>query len=1326
MWANVNGWLIPVAGTKTGAPPGLANDTDYSNIITLDPPPSGSGDSRIDFVFLEVWKARIQPNPSDTNKPSAGHVYKYGNVDTGFNYLPDDLVDPAIGFETNQRVQIQYRIRVVKGLVGLTSNPDGFDPIAVKAQGAAAAPTSEPFVNMRRELGDPGLWRAGDGTQNALATVDGYSYAVPIAVVFRRNSFAWTPTPSQNLNGGFNRNPTADDRTGIKTFSTIPTLATSMTATASSLQLVSVTNLPLPAAPATPVLIQVGDELMTYSVIADNSLIVTRGVANTLAEPHAAGSVVSVVSGRPDGLFSDQIASTDILDLRHLVSPNGFNYDALLKSNLDKLLRGQLRANWKQSGTSPRGPYVHYQDAITSTSTSLGVTKLDATDNIRMVFSDAATVQPVDLLCRPATSSIEAPATGTLSETWSLLLTVTSTRQLAGGKFSVGDKLILPVAQLKGGLQAGGGDQVRWLNDGLNSTTTGVVRLRFEGDTSDLPVNMYTVTPPVPGPEDDLVITFIDPFPGMVERSLLRIRAYVVYGPGRGISRRPDALHSIVYNGRKASVAWAPLWSRYRGDASNGQLPSTSEMYADLGSKTVIVSPFRRIDFTPELVTIDGRSANRSTSPRSGAPTFGTLSTANDKTISISGSLANVSAGNALVIASGPGQGRYTVHTVGANSITVDRPIRAKSGSLSFTIHTAQGLMPSLSVSGAAKWTQGTDPLGLFCGSNTGNPRTESIYVSLPRHLVPGWGELAAPVVATATDAVPTGINFMVRTAVGATPPAAHSNYAAYAGSATKEFSVFSQVTPVLAPSLTPLPYNTATTTGVRWAGIQFFADNRGMGRQGLQFPPFYGIARLFGVYEARDYLANSSPFTLLREAGGTGTAVNLLRQSMGPKDGPSMWIEIDSDGDSTFILNANAIDITRSPNSISSFDAGTYVVEAVVFGFDRGSFDINNEFRLVMTRPGNPNGWAAPDTTDDRAANINKVVAGLAAFLPGPAPQSDQIVLNYSRTVYQGDPWGSQTGAADLGYAPGPLLSETAYQLRTRLNQNALAQQNQKVLEVLASTSFSTDLGTGRYSAEASDYALDFRNVAYEEPSVFPPTTIDALRPKSLPGNFVSGDVTNISPEYLGCTERLPLGALFRDKDFRGQAFTNLPSPLVYSDSVGAGPATGFYGGSQEQQEISLGPATSGIGSPGDLLVHVDGEQNPPNYTTLTKYRVTRGGSLFTASGPRPGGSLSLQTLPTATQTTHVNVLHGRAMLVRNSVTNVGGNEVSAGDELMMLIVTTAQRAASGSSVITIGTSGAGEGYSAADLYRIEGHPLVRNNTHVQIDASTIVLSRG
>ena len=1355
VWAHVNGWLIPVAGTKTGAPPGSANNTDYSNVIALDPPPGAAGDARIDFVFLEVWKARIQPNPSTVNKPLAGGIYKYGNVETGFDFLPDDLVDPAIGFETTQRVQIQYRIRVVKGLVSFTSNPDGFDPVVVKAQGAAVVPTSFTFTNMRQELGDPGLWRAGDGTQNALATVDGYSYAIPIAAVFRRNTTAWNGNPSQNLNGGFNRNPTAVDRTAFKVFSGTPVLSAAVSATATSLPLASIADLPLPATPATPVLIKVRDELMTYSGFADNSLLVSRGVnVDTIPQSHPAGTVVELMSGRPDGLFADQVASTDILDLRHLVNPNGFDYRALLKSNLDKLLRGQLRANWKLSGAGPRGTYVHYQDLIgMGSALSLGITRLDAPDNIRMVFSDAAVVQPVEIVCRPRPTS---PGTGPVSPIsvrvdWTLGLNVNTTRQVTNSRFSAGDTLVLPVAQLREGIPTAI-DQVRWLND-----ATGDVRIRLAGETDDLPTSMYSVTPLHPGPDDDLTITFAGSFAGTATNRNLYIRAHVVYGPGRGLSRRPDVVHSISYlstspqlltqqwgvprSNKGARVQWAALWSKYRKEAINGLLPSTTETYVDPGSKTVVLAPFRRIDF-PETVTIDGRGANYACPHDAngnpiriaGSPTAGTI-TANGKTITVS-SISGVAVGNALVVVSGAGQGRYTVaESPSGNTITVDRPIRAPAGTITFAIYVAQGCMPLLTPTGQPKWTQ-TDPLGLFCGtraSSTG-PETaalESIYVSLPRHLVPGWGELAVPILPSDTDVFASGINFMVRTG-GASVLDGQKNYAAYygGGGGNKQFATFSQT----------LAYNTAgTLSTVHCAGIRFFADARGLNRKGLEFPPFYGIARLMGVYQASDYAANLSPFGDNREPSNASVTVNLLRQAMGPDDGPVLWIETDDDGDSTFILNANAIDISRAPTPIAKFEDGTYVVDAVVFGFDRGTFDLNRECRLVLTRPGDSSagsrfGWTKVDGTvsfSDRADNVNQPVAGLAAVLPGPASPADQVVINYSRTVYQGDPWGSQTGYMDLAYSPGPISSEHAYQV-ARISANDPAEPsrpNQKVLEILASTTFTTDLGTGRFSGDTTETAFDFRNVAYEDqsPAVFPPATSGASRPRSLPSAFVAADVVTVNPEYLGCTEQLPLGALFRDKDFRGQAFGSVLSTLIYSDTVGIGSSFGaFADRATEVYAVPIGSASISAASPGDLLVHVDGEQNTTNYALLTNYRTFRGGSVFVASGVNPGGILSLRTQSALAKSDRVNVLHGCAMLVRNAATNLGVSEVSAGDELMLLIVTTGQCApGQAPGLIQIGTNGVGEGYSAAELYRIEGHPLIRNHTRLLLDPSSIVLRR-
>src|SRR5690606_8303448 len=85
--ADVHGWLVPATRTQTATPPGSPDNAHTWIRITLSPPPSNSGAGRIDFVFLEVWQARLPPNPSALNKPSSSAVYRYGNVEGGYSFL---------------------------------------------------------------------------------------------------------------------------------------------------------------------------------------------------------------------------------------------------------------------------------------------------------------------------------------------------------------------------------------------------------------------------------------------------------------------------------------------------------------------------------------------------------------------------------------------------------------------------------------------------------------------------------------------------------------------------------------------------------------------------------------------------------------------------------------------------------------------------------------------------------------------------------------------------------------------------------------------------------------------------------------------------------------------------------------------------------------------------------------------------------------------------------------------------------------------------------------------------------------------------------------
>lgn len=1285
MWAVVNGWLVPVTGTKTGTPPGSPNDTDVWNKVTLDPPPSNSGDFRTDFVFLEVWLARVPANPSTVNKPSASAIYRYGNVEGGQSYLADDIQDPAIGFDTTQRVQVQYRIRVVKGLIGLASNPDGFDGTTVKARGAAASDTSFTFANMRKELGDPGLWRAGDGTANALGTVDGYTYAIPIAAVFRRNGVVWAADPAPNLNGAFNRNPTAVDRSGVQTFATSVTLAAPLTATATSLTLSTSANLPFPTQPTTPVLIQIGDELLTYSSISGTTMSgLSRGLQGTVAEAHPAGRAVKALSGRPDGLFADQVAGTDILDLRHLVNPNGWDYEALLKTNLDKLLRGQLRSNWKRSGGGPQGPFVFFQDKISATPPGVGsgVTKVDAPDGIRQVFSDAAVAQPVEVIVTPRPTQVTTPGDSeSVGTPWSLTINANTTYQRQNAQWSSetgvstgdGDEIVIPIAQFKNTVSGADLDQIRFVNDGLS----GAVSIRIDGTDTDVPTNRYTVTPSNPTPNDDLTIKFVGtgaPFPTAAN---LHIRVHVLYGAGRGLSRRPDSIHSISLfnpssdlmvqptNGPSSvyplRASWALLWSKYRNAMYKNLLPVTAEAYADLGSKTVILTPFRRVEF-PATRTQDGTTANG-----------------------------------------------------------------------------GQGLLPLLKADNAtAKWTT-TDPLNLFSGHTVVDDAQKNIFVELPRHLVPGWGAVCAPILPEddADDAFHQGINFGLMAKKGlntALTDANHNqNYVNYAATAPLSFASFSTGN-FSGASTVPATYNqTFSFSGVTHAGAQFFTDSRGLGRDGIQLPPFYGIARLWAVYESADYKANGSAFNAsTREPTGSG-ATNLLRQNF---NGPSFWIEIDDDGDSTFTLNVDALDLSKSPTPIASFRSKHYVIEASVFGFDRGSYDLTKPFRLLLARS-RPTAQANnAGGSGVRATNIDVAINGPVAILPAPATASDTALVNYSRTPYMGDPWGSQSNFLDLSHAPGSLLSSTAFQVKgSVLDEANLTRPNQKAVEVLASVGFMTTLGTGRMSGDLSSSTFDFRNVGYEDPAVYPPASGSDPRPTYYL-NALSASEGEVNGEYLGCTERLPMGALRRDKDFRGGRFElsgNGTHALAYVEDQGVGSFISSLSKTKkiEQDELNLLPSSVASGQPGEILVHVDGE--PGNYSTLTNFRVHRGGSAFSGAGSHPGGEVYANYREVQGAQSHStsdysrgNILVGRAFLVRNQVTSVGATEVSAGDELMMLVVTSSYRLTNDpmGAFAAISTNGTGEGISAADLYRIEGHPLLTNNVKFNVDPSQVVLS--
>jgi hypothetical protein len=106
----------------------------------------------------------------------------------------------GIGLMTTERAQIQWRFNVQRVALtyDFTKFQYGLDPGArpteiVYGQGTNTntAPIVDPiyqFTNMGSINGDTGLWQAGDGNvNNSMGTMDGYTYALPMAVMFQRN-----------------------------------------------------------------------------------------------------------------------------------------------------------------------------------------------------------------------------------------------------------------------------------------------------------------------------------------------------------------------------------------------------------------------------------------------------------------------------------------------------------------------------------------------------------------------------------------------------------------------------------------------------------------------------------------------------------------------------------------------------------------------------------------------------------------------------------------------------------------------------------------------------------------------------------------------------------------------------------------------------------------------------------------------------------------------------------------------------------------------------------------------------------------------------------
>ena len=246
----------------------------------------------------------------------------------------------------------------------------------------------------------------------------------------------------------------------------------------------------------------------------------------------------------------------------------------------------------------------------------------------------------------------------------------------------------------------------------------------------------------------------------------------------------------------------------------------------------------------------------------------------------------------------------------------------------------------------------------------------------------------------------------------------------------------------------------------------------------GIELPPYYGIVRVYGVYERQLFNTNLSTDQLGGHASdrvgvannvSNGNCPNLLRTDSSAftmyirQKGGELLVngeQKDSNTDylhaHTYMLTEHAIDITRLNGKGvgwvdgSVFNDFNYVVEAVVFMFADGFISHN---RYVLPRKNNGSGSALDATTTQKAV--------VSTVIPYAPPLGSHITVAYKRTPYQGDPLGT-LGQSDQTVPQG-RKSLDKLRLGTKTQPVNLDSTNKRNLEVLASMDFYTTLGTGK-----------------------------------------------------------------------------------------------------------------------------------------------------------------------------------------------------------------------------------------------------------------------
>lgn len=178
--------------------------TGPASEITWNLPAAPSASGRVDLLWIEVWLQNVT-----RSSPSFYPYGAVGSLASPLSTADDPSLQGNVGFyggNNGDYWQLCHRLRV-STVANPDLNPFGLsDQANVLAQGANSSVPGSPtshnvFVCAAKSQGDPGLWVAGlgdSGSKSELGTIDGYVYAIPVALVFRRNTGQWTHS---NQNG---------------------------------------------------------------------------------------------------------------------------------------------------------------------------------------------------------------------------------------------------------------------------------------------------------------------------------------------------------------------------------------------------------------------------------------------------------------------------------------------------------------------------------------------------------------------------------------------------------------------------------------------------------------------------------------------------------------------------------------------------------------------------------------------------------------------------------------------------------------------------------------------------------------------------------------------------------------------------------------------------------------------------------------------------------------------------------------------------------------------------------------------------------------------